>query len=68
MKLYDLYWVISNKTIRKNEKVYKKFRGHKKVPGTLVKTGRGYFIDGHEVDKKAVDTWFNLVKSARESK
>ena len=66
-KLYNLYWVIANKTVRKNEKKYKKFRGHKNVPGILIKTNRGYFIDGHQVDKKSVDIWFNLVKSARES-
>lgn len=65
MKLHNLYWVISNKTVRRNEKYYRKFKGHKDVPGVLVKTNRGYFIDGHEVDKKAVETWFNLVKSAR---
>lgn len=67
MKLYDLYWVISNKTVRKNEKQYRRFPGHKSIPGRLVKTARGWFIDGHEVDKKSVETWFNLVKQAKEA-
>ena len=67
MKLYDLYSVISNKTVRKNEKQYKRYPGHKSVPGVLVKTARGWFIDGHEVDQKAVQTWFNLVEQAKKA-
>lgn len=65
MKLYDLYEVISNKTVRKNEKYYKRFKSPRSVPGVMVKTNRGYFIDGHQVDLKSVDLWFNLVKSAK---
>lgn len=65
MKLYDLYEVVSNKTVRTNEKFYKRYKGHKSVPGMLVKTNRGWFIDGHQVDLKSVDLWFNLVKVAR---
>lgn len=64
-KLYDLYWVISNKTVRKNEKKYKRFKRVEGVPGTLVRTNRGWFIDGHEVDKKAVQTYFNLCKAVK---
>lgn len=64
-KLYNLYSVISNKTVRPREKCYRRYRGHKSVPGSMIKTNRGYFIDGHEVDKKSVETWFNLVKSAK---
>lgn len=64
-KLYNLYSVISNKTIRRNEKLYKRFRGHKFVPGTLVLTNRGYFIDGRNVDRKSVDLYFGFVESAK---
>ena len=31
-KLYGLFSVISNKTVRQNEKFYKKFKGHKSFP------------------------------------
>lgn len=56
--LYDLYSVVSNKTVRKNEKYYKKFKKrNKEIPGTLVKTNRGYFIDGYNVDKRSSDLW-----------
>lgn len=65
MKLYDLYTVISNKTVRKNEKYYKKYRGSQSAPGTMIKTNRGYFIDGHNVDQKSVDLWFSLVKKSK---
>lgn len=61
-KLYGLYCVISNKTVRRNEKKYKRFKKDG-IPGTLVKTNRGYFIDGREVDKKSVDTFFALYKA-----
>lgn len=64
-KLYNLYCVISNKKVRRNEKKYKRFKTVKGVPGVLVKTNRGYFIDGREVDKKAVETYFALCKSAK---
>ncbi len=64
-KLYDLYSVIDGKTVRKNERYYKRFKGNKNVPGTMVKTNRGYFIDGHHVDVKSVDLWFDLVKNTK---
>jgi len=64
-KLYGLYCVISNKKVRRNEKKYKRFKSVKGVPGVLVKTNRGYFIDGREVDKKAVETYFALCKAAK---
>lgn len=64
-KLHGLYCVISNKKVRRNEKFYKRYPSVKGVPGVLVKTNRGYFIDGHEVDKKAVETYFGLCNSMR---
>ena len=63
MKLYDLYCVISNKIVRRGERQYRCWRDEN-VPGVLVKTARGWFIDGHEVDKKAKDTWFALRRAA----
>ena len=51
MKLYDIFNVVDNKTIRKHENFYKRFKKTSKESfGTMVKTNRGYFIDGHRVD------------------
>lgn len=59
--LYNLYTVISNKTVRQHENFFKKYRKkNKKTPGTLVRTNRGWFIDGKEVDKRSVDLWHSL--------
>ncbi len=66
MKLYNLYSIVSNKTVRKNEKSYKRFPHHKFVPGKLVQTNRGYFIDGYNVDQKSVELYNSLVKSAKD--
>ena len=65
MKLYNLYSIISNKTIRKNEKRYKRYPKHKFVPGTLIKTNRGYFIDGKNVDLKSAELHQSFVQSAK---
>lgn len=67
-KLYGIYNVISKKTIRKDEKYFKKFRGYKSVPGNMVKTNRGYFIDGYNVDPKSANIWFESVKLNRKIK
>ena len=61
-KLYDIYCVISDKKVRKNEKFYKRYSRSKTLPGTLVKTNRGYFIDGQNVDQKAVETYIETLK------
>ena len=61
MKLYDIFCVVDNKTVRKHENFYKKFRkGNKSNLGTMVKTNRGYFIDGRHVDLKSAKTWFEI--------
>ena len=65
MKLFNLYSVISNKTVRKAEKFYKRYPRHKFVPGLLVKTNRGFFIDGHQVDLKSAELYQSLVESAK---
>ena len=64
MKLYNFYSIVSNKTVRKNEKFYKRFPKHKFIPGILVKTNRGYFIDGHNVDLASVELYNNFVEAA----
>ena len=59
MKLYDIFCVVDNKTIRKHENFYKKFkRASKDAYGTMIKTNRGYFIDGRHVDLKSAKIWF----------
>lgn len=61
MKLYDIFCVVDNKTVRKHENFYKKFkRASKGAYGTMIKTNRGYFIDGHHVDLKSAKTWFEI--------
>ena len=61
MKLYDIFCVVDNKTVRKHENFYKKFRkGNKSNLGTMVKTNRGYFIDGYHVDSRSAKTWFEI--------
>ena len=61
MKLYDIFNVVDNKTVRKHENFYRRFkRTQKEIPGVLVKTNRGYFIDGHRVDLKSAKTWFTI--------
>lgn len=60
-KLYFLYSIISNKTVRAHENFYKKFKKKNKYTlGTLIKTNRGYFIDNHQVDEKSVELWHKL--------
>ena len=69
MKLYGIYNVISNKGIRAHENFYKKYRKkNKKVQGQLVRTNRGFFIDGKEVDQKAVTLWHNINNQRVEQK
>lgn len=60
--LYDLYSVISNKTVRKNENCFIRWRNKKEeVPGKfMVKTNRGWFLDGYNIDERSVKLWFNL--------
>ena len=61
MKLYDIFNVVDNKTVRKHENFYKKFKkASKESFGTMVKTNRGYFIDGHHVDLRSAKTWFEM--------
>lgn len=59
--LYNLYTVISNKTVRQHENFFKKYRKkNKKTPGILIKTNRGWFIDGHQVDERSAKLWHEI--------
>jgi len=66
-KLYGVYHVISNKTVRENEKFHVYWKNKdKNIPGSIMeRTNRGYFIDGYNVDEKAVETWFAMTKNNR---
>lgn len=61
MKLYDIFYVVDNKTVRKHENFFKRYRrASKESFGTMVKTNRGYFIDGCHVDLRSAKTWFEM--------
>ena len=61
MKLYDIFNVVDNKTVRKHENFYKKFKkASKESFGTMVKTNRVYFIDGFHVDLRSAKTWLEI--------
>lgn len=55
--LYSKYIVISNKTIRRPESQYKSWISKHKE-GKLVKTARGYFLNGCQIDLRSVYEWF----------
>ena len=61
MKLYDIFNVVDNKTVRKHENFYKRFKkASKESFGVMVRTNRGYFIDGHHVDLRSAKTWLEI--------
>lgn len=63
-----MYYVVDNKTVRKHENFYKKFKkASKESLGTMIKTNRGYFIDGHHVDLKSAKTWFEINGYSKEA-
>ncbi len=66
-ELYGTYSVISNKTVRRNEKKFFRWKSKdKEIPGReMVQTNRGWFIDGHHVDEVSVERWFALTKMDR---
>ena len=68
MKLYDIFNVVDNKTVRKHENFYKRFKkASKESFGVMVKTNRGYFIDGHHVDLRSAKTWFEINGHSKEA-
>lgn len=66
-KLYGIYPVISNKTVRVNERFYVRWKNKQKdIPGKeMVKTNRGWFLDGKNIDEKSIEYWFNATKNDR---
>ena len=66
-KLYGVYSVVSNKTVREHEKFIRRWKNkNKNIPGSIMeRTNRGYFIDGYNVDEKAVETQFAMTKNNR---
>ena len=61
MKLYDIFNVVDNKTVRKHENFYKRFKkASKESFGVMVRTNRGYFIDGFHVDLRSAKTWLEI--------
>ena len=66
-KLYGVYHVISNKTVRENERFCVRWcNKDANIPGKeMVRTNRGYFIDGYNVDDVAVNMWFTMTKNSR---
>lgn len=61
MKLYDIFYVVDNKTVRKHENFYKRFKkASKESFGIMVRTNRGYFIDGFHVDLRSAKTWLEI--------
>lgn len=61
MKLYDIFNVVDNKTVRKHENFYKRFKkASKESFGVMVRTNRGYFIDGYHVDLRSAKTWLEI--------
>lgn len=68
--LYGGYSVISNKTVRAKEKFLVRWKNKDpNIPGKeMVKTNRGYFIDGYNVDERSVKLWFALTGCNRYKK
>lgn len=65
--LYGLYAVVDNKTVRAKEKRTTRWWNKKQeVPGyEMVRTNRGWFLDGYRLDEKSVDRWFILTGNQR---
>lgn len=68
--LYGGYSVVSNKTVRAKEKFLVRWKNKDpNIPGKeMVKTNRGYFIDGYNVDERSTNLWFKLTKNNRNQK
>lgn len=66
-KLYGLFSIVSNKTVREKEKRLTTWWNHKKgYPSEkMQRTNRGWFIDNYNVDEKAVEDWFNATGNDR---
>ena len=68
MKLYDIFYVVDNKTVRKHENFYKRFKkASKESFGVMVRTNRGQFIDGFHVDLRSAKTWLEITGHKKEA-
>ena len=68
MKLYDIFNVVDNKTVRKHENFYKRFKkASKESFGVMIRTNRGYFIDGFHVDLRSAKTWLEINGQKKEA-
>jgi hypothetical protein len=67
--LYGVYAVVSNKTVRANEKLLIRWYNNKKdVPGKeMIHTNRGWFLDGYQLDEKSTQKWFDMTGLSRSS-
>lgn len=65
--LYGLYAVVSNKTVRAKEKrMTRWWNNNTSIPGyEMIRTNRGWFLDGYQLDEKSTDKWFMLTKNER---
>lgn len=65
--LYGIYSVISNKTVRDKEKLMIRWwNKNKNVPGNeMIKTNRGWFLDGYHIDERSIEQWFIATKNDR---
>lgn len=65
--LYGIYGVISNKTVREHEREFIWWLNkNKAIPGyEMIKTNRGWFLDGWNIDEKSTEKWFNLTHNDR---
>ena len=65
--LYGVYAVTSNKTVRAKEKFIIRWHNNKKdIPGKeMIKTNRGWFLDGYHLDEKSTEKWFNMTGNNR---
>ena len=69
-KLYGLFSVVSNKTVRKKESFLKTWINKQtNVPSEkMERTRRGWFIDGYHVDERSVNDWFQMTGNNRNPK
>ena len=68
--LYGVYAVVSNKTVRTNEKTFIRwYNKNKSIPGKeMIKTNRGWFLDGYHLDEKSTQKWFDMTGNNRSFK
>jgi hypothetical protein len=65
--LYGKYAVTNNQTVREKEKLMVRWWNKKKeISGSeMIKTNRGYFLDGYHLDEKSTELWFRLTGNDR---